>query len=120
MNMSRDQINTINYFELPSDATRQLMEFYASMFNGEFKEGKDTKDYWYIENAGIKGAVLKRRESRQTATFYVEVNSIDECISKAQKEGANIVIGKQEISEGYYALLEDPQHNVIGIWESRR
>ena len=26
---------------------------------------------------------------------------------------------KQEISEGYYAVLEDPQKNTIGIWQNK-
>ena len=117
--MSRESLNTINYFELPSDETNQLKEFYTSLFNWKFKEGKDTPDYWYTENAGMKGAILKRRSDRQNATFFIEVDSIDECISKAKRTEANVIVDKSEISEGFYALLEDPQGNVIGIWEGK-
>ena len=67
----------------------------------------------------MKGAILKRRSNRQHATFYIEVNSVDECVSKAKSAGANVVVDKHEISEGFYALLEDPQGNVIGVWEGK-
>lgn len=117
--MSKESLNTINYFELPSDETGQLKEFYTSLFNWRFEEGKDTPDYWYTESAGMKGAILKRRSNRQNATFYIEVDSVDECVSKAKSAGANVVVAKREISEGFYALLEDPQGNVIGVWEGK-
>ncbi len=67
----------------------------------------------------MKGTILKRRSNRQKATFYIEVRSVDECISKAKRDGANVVVDKHEISEGFYALLEDPQGNEIGIWEGK-
>jgi len=57
--MSTNSLNTINYFELPSYNIEQLKEFYSTLFNWEFEEGNDTPDYWYIGNAGIKGALLK-------------------------------------------------------------
>ncbi len=119
--MSKDSLNTINYFELPSDDTRQLKEFYSSLFNWKFGEGKDTHDYGYTENAGLKWAILKKRSNRQNATtFYIKVDSIDECISNGKRAGANVVVDKHEISEGFYALLEDPQGNVIGICEGKQ
>ena len=117
--MSKSQFNIINYFEIPSDDTKILQDFYSALFNWKFKEGKDTKDYWYTENAGIKGAILKRRDIKQSSTFFIEVGSIDECIGNAKSLGAKVVVDKQEISEGYFALLQDPQTNIIGIWESK-
>lgn len=112
--------NNINYFELPATAnSEQLRRFYDTLFNWKFEEGKDTPDYWYTENAGMKGAILKKRVDQQKATFYVEVESLDECISKAKNAGAEIILDKQEISEGYYSLLKDPEQNIIGIWEKK-
>ncbi len=117
--MSRNSLNNINYFELPDDETNQLKEFYTSLFGWKFEKGKENEDYWYTKNTGIKGAILKRRDNIQNATFYIEVCSIGECISKAKNGGAKILVEKQEISEGYYALLEDPQGCMVGIWEDK-
>ena len=37
--MSNNSLNTINYFELPSDNIEQLKGFYSSIFNWEFEKG---------------------------------------------------------------------------------
>ncbi len=57
------------------------------------------------------------RSNIQNATFYIEVSSIDECISNAKRSGGNVVVDNHEIPEGFYALLEDPQGNEVGIWD---
>ena len=118
--MSKNSINTINYFELPSDNNEQLKQFYNSVFNWTFEEGKDTADYWYTESAGIKGALLKRRSAEQnTPTLFIQVDSIDDCITKAEREGAKVIVDKQEISEGTFAIIKDPQQNSIGVWQAK-
>lgn len=118
--MSNKYINTVNYFELPAENDEQLRNFYKNVFNWTFEEGKDTPDYWYTESAGIKGALLKRRSGEQNApTMFIQVDSIDECLQKAENEGAKVMINKQEISEGTFAILKDPQQNTIGIWQAK-
>ena len=117
--MSRESLNTINYFELPSDETNQLKEFYTTLFKWKFIEVKDTPDYWYTENAGMKGAILKRQSKRQNATFSIGVDSIDGCVSNTKRSEINVIVDKNEITERFYALLEDPQGKVIGIWEGK-
>ena len=80
------------------------------MFGWEFgkSEGEgEGEKYWLIKNAGIKGAITSKREDIQTPTFYIMVESIDDFITKSQKQGAKMVINKKEISEGFYATLQD-------------
>ena len=76
-------------------------------------------NYWLITNAGIKGAITPKRENIQTPTFYIMIESIDDFISKSQKQGAKIIVDKQEISEGFYATLQDQQQNTFGLWQSK-
>ena len=40
-------------------------------------------------------------------------------MNKAKQLGARVVKDKQEISDGYFAVLEDPQKNAIGIWQNK-
>jgi predicted enzyme related to lactoylglutathione lyase len=47
------------------------------------------------------------------------VESIDDFIAKSQKQGAKIVVDKKEISEGFYATLQDQQQNTFGLWQSK-
>jgi predicted enzyme related to lactoylglutathione lyase len=51
--------------------------------------------------------------------MFTEVESIDDYIRKSEQMGAKVVKSKNEIREGYYAVMEDPQGNTFGIWESK-
>jgi len=41
-------------------------------------------------------------------------------VNKAKQLGAKLVKNKQEISDGYFAVLEDPQKNTFGIWQGKQ
>ena len=72
-----------------------------------------------IKNAGISGALAPRENPEQMPTMFVEVESIDDYIRKAQGLGAKAVKNKQEIDAGYYAVMEDTQKNTFGIWQEK-
>ena len=72
-----------------------------------------------IKNAGISGALMQKENPEQILTQFVTVESIEDYINKAKKLGARVVKNKQEISEGYYAVLEDPQKNTFRIWQNK-
>ena len=40
-------------------------------------------------------------------------------ISKSQKQEAKVIVNKKEISEGFYATLQDQQNNTFGLWQSK-
>lgn len=67
----------------------------------------------------ISGALAQKENPHQISTQFVTVESIEDYISKAKQLGARVVKDKQEISEGYYAVLEDPQKNTFGIWQDK-
>ena len=63
---------------------------------------------------------MKRRSEEQKApTIFIQVESLDESISKAKNAGANIIVDKQEVSEGTFVIIKDPQENSIGIWQPK-
>jgi uncharacterized protein len=72
-----------------------------------------------IKNAGISGAVVQKENPQQLSTQFITVESIEDYINKAKELGARVVKDKQEISEGYYSILEDPQKNTFGIWQDK-
>ena len=125
--MSRNNTNSNNnngtkhevgHFEIPADNVDGLKSFYSSLFGWEFERGQ-TQGYYMIKNAGISGALMQKENSQQVSTQFVNVESLEDYINKAKKLGARVVKDKQEISEGYYAVLEDPQRNTIGIWQNK-
>jgi predicted enzyme related to lactoylglutathione lyase len=59
--------------------------------------------------------LTQKENPQQLSTQFVRVESIEDYKSTAKQLGASVVKDKQEISEGYYAVLVDPQKNSIGI-----
>jgi uncharacterized protein len=95
-----------------------LRSFYSSLFGWKFEKGQ-IQGYYMIKNAGISGALMQKENPQQVSTQFVKVESLENYINKAKQLGARVVKDRQEISEGYYAVLEDPQRNTIGIWENK-
>ena len=73
------------------------------MFGQKFEKGEGEKQQ-LIKNAGIKRAITSKREDNQTPTFYIIVESIDNFITKSQKQGAKKIINKKETTE-FYAII---------------
>jgi uncharacterized protein len=110
--------HNVEHFEIPADNVDSLKNFYSSLFAWQFEKG-ETEGYWMIKNAGISGAVMQKENPEQISTQFVTVNSVDDYIGKAQQLGAKVIKNKKEISEGYFAVLEDPQKNTFGIWQNK-
>jgi predicted enzyme related to lactoylglutathione lyase len=115
--MSSIANHKVEYFEIPADNIENL-NFYSSLFAWQFEKG-ETQGYYMIRNAGISGAVMQKENPQQISTQFVTVKSIEDYINKAKQLGAIFVKNKQEISEGYYAVLEDPQKNTFRIWQNK-
>ncbi len=74
--------------------------------------------YMHVARGAINGAKSiamnpsRRRSSRSVA-------SIDDHVPTIEEVGGEPVVPKGEVSDmGYYAYFEDPERNVIGLWET--
>jgi predicted enzyme related to lactoylglutathione lyase len=118
-NKNNNNNHPLGHFEIPADNTNTLKNFYSNLFRWQFKEHEQIKDYWMITNAGISGGIMKKENPRQITTMFVEVESIDNYMQKAQELDAKVIKNKQEITNGFYAVMEDPQGNTFGIWQNK-
>jgi uncharacterized protein len=116
---SNDNTHNVGHFEIPADDADRLRNFYSSLFGWQFEKARITPGYWMIKNAGISGGLMKKEHPEQMPSMYISVESIDEYINKAQELGAKIVKNKQEVDDGFYAVMEDPQGNTFGIWQGK-
>jgi uncharacterized protein len=116
--MSSSNNHQVGHFEIPADNVDSLKSFYSSLFGWQFEKG-ETQGYYMIKNAGISGALTQKENPQQVSTQFVNVGSVEDYISKAKQLGARVIKNKQEISEGYYAVLEDPQKNTFGVWQEK-
>jgi len=71
------------------------------------------------KKVSISGSLMQKENPEQISTMFIEVESIENYTDKANELGAKVVKNKQEISEGYYAVLEDPQGNTFGVWQDK-
>ncbi len=88
------------------------------MFGWQFEKGQ-TQGYWIIKNAGISGGLMQKDNPEQISSMFIEIESIEDYTGKEKELGSKVVKYKQEISEGFYAVLEDPQGNTFGVWQNK-
>jgi predicted enzyme related to lactoylglutathione lyase len=71
------------------------------------------------EGEGIDGAVMKRQNAGQPWMNYIDVESIDAMLEKAQALGAMVALPRTPVpgAGGAIAAVVDPQGNVFDLWE---
>ena len=116
--MSRINGQKVGHFEIPANNVESLKDFYSSLFGWQFEKGQ-SQGYWMIKNAGISGGLMQKQNPKRFSTMFIEVESIEDYTDKVNDLGAKVVKDKQEISEGYYVVLEDPQGNTFGVWQNK-
>lgn len=125
-------MNQVVHFEIPSDDREKANQFYTSVFDWETEETPFEDDVYmsvitspvdenhmHEERGAINGAIISRDDTVTSPIITIDVSSIDDHVSKIEAEGGSIVVPKGEVPDmGYYAYFEDPDGNVIGLWES--
>ena len=100
-------------FELSSQEPEKATKFYSNVFGWKISEPQ--WDYWAVstdkdsEKSEIKGGISKGPNDYPHRTrIQIEVNSIDDAISKSKDNGAMVIRDKMEFDEFFLAYLVDP------------
>ena len=121
---------TIVYFQIPSDDIERSKEFYNQLFGwkiDKFHESNTPEgmENWTVTttddkgNKALSGGMSKRQMPQQQITNFIDVKSVDEYSSKAEKLGGKVVVPKTAVrGMGYYAVCVDTENNSFGIFES--
>lgn len=110
-------------FELNNQEPEKTAEFYSKVFGWEVAEPH--WDYWSVKTGkdvtpGINGGIGKGpSDYPHGIRIQIEVESIDESISKAKSEGAMIVRDKMEFDDFYLAYLVDPVGLGFGLIQKK-
>jgi len=111
----------ICHVEIPADNLGSLQKFYGGLFEWDFERMPGDTEYYGInqgEDLPTAG-MMERQDPRQTPTFYVCVESVDEALGRAKDEGATVIVPKTAVKDmGWYAVALDPQNNLFGLWEA--
>jgi len=111
--------NLIAHVEIPSTNLDKTTEFLDKVFGWKFKPfGKG-----YLLFNTHQGFTIGIRQAEKiiagdSTIFHVRVNDINKYLSSASEAGGKILRGKTTIpAMGFYALITDPDGNVVGLFQ---
>ena len=109
----------IAHVEIPSTNLNRTTEFFMKLFGWDFKPfGKGYLLYNTHESLTIGLRKVEAIKSEDTTIFHINVKDIDNLLAKAKDIGGQVYRGKTIIpAMGYYALLKDPDGNIIGLYQ---
>lgn len=123
--------NSVVHFEIYANAPEELARFYTNLFDWTV-ESMPGMDYRFIKtmecdekgmpaaSGGINGGMLIRPAGYEGHGWvnYVNVESVESAIERAQNLGATVMKGKSAVPGlGWFAMLVDPQGNCFAVWQ---
>jgi len=123
--------NSVSHFEIYADDPDKLQQFYTTLFDWTV-DRMPGMDYRLIKSVdtdakgmptqtgGINGGLLKRPAGYGVSAWvnYVNVESLDASVDRAQKLGAKVTKAKSPVpGMGWFAMLIDPQGNHFALFQ---
>jgi predicted enzyme related to lactoylglutathione lyase len=113
-------MNGFCHIEIPSRDFTKAKKFYSELFSWNCNEAPEMNYMVFQAPDGPGGGFSKTLEfnTKPGILFYIEVESIENIVKKAEEIGGKCSKEKTQISPeyGYYAVLNDLEGNTIGIW----
>ncbi|WP_164670828.1 VOC family protein [Virgibacillus doumboii] len=108
-------------FEISSQDPEKAVKFYSEVFGWETSDPQ--WGYWPVsmeKGNGVSGGISKGPSDFPHGTrIQIEVDSIDDTIAKAKKNGAMVVRDKMEFDEFFLAYLVDPAGVGFGLIQQK-
>jgi predicted enzyme related to lactoylglutathione lyase len=111
------------HFEIGVADSSRSKTFYSELF--EWKIEVDDNGYGLVDTgtgAGINGGILRRPQGVPPyVTVYVGVDDLETYLKRAEALGGRTVMPRMPVGDmGVFALLADPDGNVIGLFQESR
>jgi len=126
--------HTIVHFEIPADQPERAATFYREMFGWDIKQFEGSvaggMEYWMVRTVptdgqgrptvpGVNGGLMRRMYPNQPLVNYINVESVDESVRRAERLGAKVLMGKTPVpGMGWFAQLTDTEGNLFAVWET--
>ena len=110
----------ITHIDIPVDDMDRATTFYSDVLGWQIAEMTGFEGYpmWQAPNQVSGGGFVSRDESVPTMRSYVEVDSIDDVLTKVAEAGGSVVLAKTPISEtSWFAVFSDTEGNQLGLYE---
>jgi len=112
--------NEICHFEIGSRNLQKAKEFYTSLFDWEIEV--DPRTNYAIIHTGKDpdgGLFSAPPEIPLGVNIYIAVDAVEYTLKKVEEFGGKVIKPRTEVDGmGWFALFQDPENNVIGIWEA--
>lgn len=116
----------IVHVELPANNPGEAARFYEEMFGWQMHHMAEF-DYWTFSTENNRGGGFNQVDENSQIGFpvkggetiiYVEVEDVDQGLSKAESLGGQIMAPNREIPGiGWYGVFRDPSGNLIGLYK---
>ena len=113
------------HWELWSKDPARVSEFYTQVFGWQIRHHPEM-NYRLVETGGeggINGGIMQPGEGPWPGNmaFYIDVPDLAACCAMLKEAGARLVVERAEVpGMGAFALFEDPDGRVLGIWQQTR
>ena len=109
------------HFEIAGKDAKETQQFYASLFDWQVDTSMMGDTYGMVNSGdgGIGGGLMATPEGRPPyITIYVQVDDLQEYLQKAERLGAQTMMGLTEIpGGGSFAMFSDPSGNMVGLYK---
>lgn len=110
------------WFEIPADDMKRAQGFYRAMFGWEISAFPNMPDIVQLDTGGSddspNGGMMPRKHEHHRITQYFGVASVTKAVTKAVKLGGKVCVPKTAVpGMGYFAICQDTESNIIGLWE---
>ena len=123
-------MDKVVHFEIPVKDPMKAERFYSGVFGWKIS-AVPNMEYWMAQTAktdekkmmvmepgAINGGIMKHDGPLKHHVITVAVKDIDEAARKIKEMGGKMVKDKAMVMNmGWTAYFEDPEGNVIGLWQ---
>jgi predicted enzyme related to lactoylglutathione lyase len=115
--------HTIVHFEIPADDIERAKKFYSELFGWQFSTPPGFDEYWTFDTGDpdqdAGGGLMARQAPGQGIVHYIQVESVDDYVTRAQALGGQMIFPKSPVpGMGWFAQFLDTEGNCFAIWES--
>lgn len=110
----------ITHIDIPVSDFGKAQEFYSDLFGWNIAEIPGFEGYpmWQAPNQMSGGGLAPRGDGFTTPRSYVEVDSIDEVLTRVEANGGTVAMPKTPIDDtSWFAAFLDLDGNELGLYE---
>ena len=123
-------MKAVVHFEIHADDLERAKAFYSEAFGWQIQSipGMDYnsitttevgEDRMPLQKGAINGGLTERHPAAKGAVIVVDVDSVEAAMKEVLAAGGEEVVSAQQVGDiGIYAMFNDTEGNLIGMWQS--